>query len=255
MSEFKLVIFDYAKKQIENASAQKALSDLILVKQKNFERTDPDYVVLDKHDMVGTHFMIYETSNLFSPRLIAALRVTYEDRALMHKLKTPLQELMPHLDEKCQRAYQAFRKKHATIADCNSWFVDPNFSLKNSGLRLSDVGYAMVYLQVMRMGFDHIAGCTNEKYKASRWLENIGSFEKGYMFTHPVVPDPHMMILVDSFNEPYLKSVYLDHKEIFDRISEIVPEKMNYIGIQEAVKKYFMDFGAGQGSQERSTAA
>jgi hypothetical protein len=239
MSKFRLVLLDYAKLQIENPLAQKALSDLIIVKQKNFERTDPNYVVIDKHDMIGTHALIYETSDLFNPRLIFALRVTFEDRAKIHNVQTPLQDLIPKLSDRLKNHYLIFQKKHKTLADCNSWFVDPNFSLKTSGLRLSDIGYTMVYLQVARMGLNHIIGCTNEKYKAHRWLENIGSFEKGYDFIHPVVPDPHMLVLIENFNKDYLANVYQENRELFDNLLEISPTGLNYKNIPEMLTELF----------------
>lgn len=236
---FKMIILDYAKIQLDNPISQRLLNDIITIKQKNFERTDPNYVVLDKHDMISTHFLIYDTTNIFSPRLIFALRMTYEDRASKHKIKTPLQDLIPHLSEECKIAYENFHLSHPVLADCNSWFVEPAFSLKESGLRLSDIGYAMVYLQAKRMGFNHIAGCTNEKYKASRWLENIGSFKKGMTFIHPIVPDPHMLVLIEKFNEAYIKSIYDQYQALFDQIYEVIPAELKYKNIQQTISEFF----------------
>ncbi len=77
MSHFRLVIVDYAKEQLENPTAQKILSDVVFAKQKNFLRTDPDYVVTDKHDMIGTHYLIYDTKSFLNPKLIFAIRATF----------------------------------------------------------------------------------------------------------------------------------------------------------------------------------
>lgn len=238
MSKFKLVILDYAKTQLNNSDATKALNDLIVIKQKNFERTDPNYVVVDKHDMIGSHFMIYETSNPYSPKLIFAIRNTYEDRAAKHKLKTPFLDLVPALSQEYQDVFGKYRAQHGTICDCNSWFVDPNFSQKNSGLRLSDIGYVMVYLQLRRMGFDHFVGCTNEKYKAHRWVEHVGSFPKDMTFIHPTVPDPHMVILIEQFNQKFLTETYNEYKVLFDQVFEIIPADANYMNIQDAIKTF-----------------
>lgn len=212
-----------------------------MLKQKNFERTDPNYIVLDKHDMIGTHSLIYETTNLFEPRLVFAIRLTYEDRTQRHKLKTPLQELMPHLDSNCQRAFQTFKSQYPLVADCNSWFVDEEFSLKKTGLRLSDIGYTMVFLQVVRLGINHIAGCTNEKFKAHRRLENIGTFKKGYEFLHPIISDPHMLILIEKFNTAYIKSVYESYKDLFDNLFEITPQGELYKSIAKTIQDEFMN--------------
>lgn len=239
MSNFQLVILDYALTHIETEATRRALNDLIVMKQKNFQRTDPLYVVTDKHDMIGTHFLIYDTTNLYAPKIVFALRVTYEDRAIKHRMNTPFQDLLPNLSLPLQQAYQNFHKAHPVLVDCNSWCVDPNFSQKTSGLKLSDIGYTMVFLQLSRMGHNHMIGCTNEKYKASRWLENIGTFPKGYEFVHPVVPDIHMMAMVENLNQPHFKSVYLQNKALFDNLFEIIPADAAYVSIAETIQQVF----------------
>lgn len=234
LNNFKLVILDYAIGHLDNPSTQHALNDVIINKQKNFARTDPNYVVMDKHDMIGTHYLIYDVSEMFKPKLILAIRTTFEDRAQQHHLKTPIQDLIPQLSPEAQKHYQNFKNKKKYLADCNSWFVDLDYTQKKSGLNLSDIGYAMVYAHVTRMGFDHILGCTNEKYKASRWLEHIGYFDKSHMFIHPVVPDPHMFIIVEKFNTNYLNSIYREYSVLFDNLQEVLPPDFKHQKWEEA---------------------
>lgn len=239
-NNFKLVILDYPISHLSNPSTQRALNDVIINKQKNFTRTNENYVVMDKHDMIGTHYLIYDISEIFNPKLILAIRTTFENRAQQHYLKTPIQELIPQLKLESQEHYQNFRNQKEHLADCNSWFVDLDYTQKNSGLRLSDIGYAMVYAHVVRMGFDHILGCTNEKYKASRWLENIGYFDKSHVFVHPVVPDPHMFIIVEKFNKNYLNSIYKEYDYLFDSLQEILPPDFKHPKWDEA-RRVFLD--------------
>lgn len=241
LNNFKLVILDYALGHLDNPSTQKSLNDIIINKQKNFARTDPNYVVMDKHDMIGTHYLIYDVSEMYNPKLILAIRTTFEDRAKDHHLKTPIQELMPHLSLNSQAHYQNFKNEKKVLADCNSWFVDMDYTQKKSGLKLSDIGYAMVYAHVTRMGFDHILGCTNEKYKASRWLEHIGFFDKSHMFTHPIVPDPHMFIIVEKFNKNYLNSIYRDYSALFNNLQEILPPDFKHRRWPEARSVFLND--------------
>jgi hypothetical protein len=224
MSHFRLVILDYAKEQLDNPQAQKVLSDMIFTKQKNFLRTDPNYVVMDKHDMIGTHYLIYDVKDFMNPKLIFAMRTTFLDRSQQHGVLTPLQSLVPTLDTKLQNAYKDFQKRHPQLVDCNSWFVDPGYSKKNSGLSLSDVGYFMAFMNIHRFGFDNAIGCTNETYNASRWLEPLGDSPKDLLFEHPVVKAPHKMLLVENFNIPHYARVYQEYKELFDELYEIAPE-------------------------------
>lgn len=241
MSQFRLVILDYAMTHLETEATKKSLNDLVVMKQRNFQRTDPFYVVTDKHDMIGSHFLIYDTTPLYNPKLIFALRVTYEDRSIKHRVNTPFQDLVPKLILPQQQAYEAFHSAHPNLVDCNSWCVDPDFSQKKSGLKLSDIGYAMIYLHLSRMGHNHFIGCTNEKYKASRWLENVGTFPKGHEFVHPVVPDTHMITMVENFNQPFFKSVYLQNQALFDELFEIVPTNPGYKSIPETIQSLFKD--------------
>ncbi|MNS59986.1 hypothetical protein D3C72_929610 [compost metagenome] len=223
MSHFRLVILDYVKEQLENPVAQKILSDVLFVKQKNFLRTDPNYVVMDKHDMIGTHYLIYDTTDFLSPKLVFAIRTTFLGRANAHRIETPLMSLVPKLETRLQNAFKDFHKGHPELVDCNAWFVDSAFSKKNSGLALSDIGYFMVCMNAMRNGFNNIVGCTNETYGASRWVEKVGVMEKGLLFEHPSVKAPHMMLLVDQFNLPHFAKVYAENKVIIDELFEVMP--------------------------------
>lgn len=240
MSQFRLVLLDYAKDQLDNLDVQKTVNDLIFTKQKNFLRTDPNYIVMDKHDMIGSHALIYDTSNLFNPKLIFALRTTYDCRATKYNVTPPLTSLKSSFNPEQLAHFESFKKDRGLLADCNSWFVDPDFSLKQSGMRLSDIGYTMMYLQVIRMGYDHIVGCTNEKYKAHRWLLNVGDFKKDFIFNHPVVPDPHMLILIEKFNTDYLQDTYFKHQDLFDEMLDLSIFAREGNSLSKIIEKNFL---------------
>lgn len=225
MSKFRLVILDCAKEQLDNPAAQKIMSEVIFIKQKNFLRTDPNYVVTDKHDMIGTHYLIYDTTDFVNPKLVFAIRTTFLDRSQQHRIETPLMSLVPRMESKLQKAFNDFYVEHPQIVDCNAWFVDPAYSKKNSGLNLSDLGYFMVCMNIMRAGFDNFVGCTNESYNASRWLEHVGSMPKGLIFEHPAVKAPHMLILMSQFNMAHMKSVYEQYQSLIEDIYEVLPSK------------------------------
>ncbi|MFZ3228957.1 MAG: hypothetical protein WA160_02040 [Pseudobdellovibrio sp.] len=241
MKNFRLVILDYAKNQIENPVSQRLLSDLFTVRQKNFERTDPNYIVLDKHDMTGTHALIFDTNNIYEPKLIFAMRVTFQNRARQHKINTPVEDLTIHLNDSCKMDLQDYISRKKNLIEINSLFVDEAYSFKNSGLRLSDIGSTAAFLQISRMGYNHFACCTNEKYKAHRLVENIGRYDKSFEFVHPTVPNPHLLMLVEEFNIPYLQTVYLANKILFDSALELSPKTEGYKTIQETILDAFKD--------------
>jgi hypothetical protein len=238
---FRLFILDYAKKQIDDPLVGKILSDVLVSKQINFWRASADYITLDKHDMIGTHYLIYDTSNLFQPKLVAGIRSTYEVRAQQHQMQTPIRDLLPFLPENCKTAYSEFHSIYPLTADCGSLVVDSNYTFKKTGLKLIDICYAMIYIHVSRMGYGNIIGCTNERFRSSRWLENIGSYKEGLEFIHPQVSDPHLLIMIENFNVPYLKSVCTANESLFKNIQELVPKNADYTDIKSAVNTYIFD--------------
>jgi hypothetical protein len=230
MSQLRLVILDMAKHQIENASTQKVFADLLFTKQKNFLRTDANYVVMDKHDMIGTHYMIYDTTDLMNPKLIFAIRTTYLERAREHRLDTPLMSLLPVMEPELQEAFKSFHSRHPRLVDCNAWFVDQAYSQKNSGLRLSDIGYFLVCMNLMRFGYDNFVGCANETYKVTRWLKEVGTLERGHLFfEHPAVKCPHRLILMKDFNLDHFEEIYLQYKDLIDQTYEMFPTETGLV--------------------------
>lgn len=231
MSQFRLVVLDNTKEQLDSPVAKKILADMLFAKQTNFLRTDPRYVVMDKHDMIGTHYLIYDTTDFVNPKLIFAIRTTFLNRAQDHRLETPLISLLPTMSKPLQEAFKGFHDTHPHLVDCNAWFVDPTYSKKNSGMNLSDLGYLMVSMNCLRHGYNNIVGCTNETYNASRWLEKVGNIRAGLMFEHPVVKAPHKMILLDDFNIPHFSAVYQSHKDLVDGIYEVAPQGQELISL------------------------
>lgn len=235
MQNFRLVILDYAKKQLDNPLVQKALNDMIFIKQKNYERTDPNYVVLDKHDMIGTHILIYETSNLYNPRLVVAQRITYDNRAQIHKVNTPLSDLIPHLNPNCQQAHKNFHLQNPIYAEYNSFFIDPDFSFKKSGIKISDISTTLSFIHTYRLGIENLVTCTNEKYKTHRLLESFGNFSKDFTFTHPTVPDTHMLIMIDKIKISQVLSTYDLYKSLFENTMDLVSPSESLNSINESV--------------------
>lgn len=228
MKNFRLVVLDYPKLHIHNPITKNILIDIIVAKQKGFERTDEFYVPNDRHDLIGTHFLIYDVANPFQQKLIFGIRVTYEERARKHKTRLPILEVESNFNENVKQEFKEFRKKHTELVDCNSLFVDQDYSFKSKGIKFIDIGYSMIIFHLMRLGKEHMVGGTNEKYRSSKWLENFGQFQKDHYFKHPVVEDPHLLVMLENFNLEYVHSVYSENKELFDNLIEFVPESLSY---------------------------
>lgn len=241
MKNFRLVILEYPKLHLNNQITKSILLDLIVAKQNNFERSDELYVPNDKHDLIGTHFLIYDVTNPFQQKLIMGIRLAYEERAKLHKVSLPILETAAVFDKKTLQAFQNYRVSHPELVDCNSLFVDPRYTFKNTGLRLIDIGYAMVFFHLRRLSKNHFVGGSNEKYKSSRWVENVGEFSKEFIFTHPVVKDPHMLIMIDKFKTENIGNLYFENKDLFDNLIEFHPEQYQVFPLVKRYEHYLND--------------
>lgn len=235
MSNFRAVILDYPKLMIENSEVKDVFIDMIQAKQINFAQTSPTYIPMSGLDMVSTHFLVYEVTNIFNPKLILALRTCYEDRVYRHNLTLPIDQYSQWMSEKYQTVFQKYRDKRGPLVDVNAWFVDPDYSFKKTGLNLSEFGFYMVVSHLLKRGYDHFVGTSNEKYKASRWVEPLGQFEKGMYYNHKFVPDPHMLILIEQFNMEWLM-------KCSDEFHSLYANRMEYSpGAQQGEKLYLSD--------------
>ena len=223
--QLKFVVLDNVIQQLDSNEVKKLFSDLVTVKQLNFSKTSDSYISMDKHDMCGTHFLIYDVENFLNPRLVLAIRTTYRSRAKGYNLKLPFDVYYEYLDDLAKNEANNFIKQRGDLVDCNAWFVDSNYSKKNSGLDLSEIAYAGLCTYLLREGYDHFVGCTNEKYKASRWLERVGEFPKQHMFFHPAVECDHKLILMKEFDFSWLQQCSEKYADIISHTLEYKPEK------------------------------
>lgn len=226
MSQFRLVFLEYPKKQLENEEAAKIYSDIIWYKQSNFRRTEENFIIGDKLDMLASHLCIYDTSRIYKPKLVLAIRNTYQDRAKEHRLTLPVESWINYagLDSKVE--FERAQRTKGILVDCNAWFVDPEYSFKKTGVPLSEIGFFMVCLQAMRLGYDHFIGCTNEMYKASRWVEKVGAMKNLNVFDHPMVPGKHRMTYIESFDQNWLSSCITKYGSYIVSAQDLAPSNL-----------------------------
>jgi len=236
MGNFRVVMLDHAKMQLENPLTKKILGDMIVAKQQNFERTDQDYITLDKHDMLGSHVLIYDTANLYKPKLIFTVRVTYQDRAEASKIKTPIQELYEFLNDHCKQGLDNFLERYPSLVECNSLFMEPGYSFGRTGINFTDVGFAVACTQMLNLGYNYFMGCPNAKFKTQKFVEKFGSFPQDYKFIHPKIADPHMLVLLENFNLEHIWNVYQHHKALLDDMLWVMPDGTGYKDFSGAIR-------------------
>lgn len=220
----RLVVLDYPKLIIKDKTTKNVLGDIIQGKQLGFERASKEYVPMSALDMVSSHFLIYDTSDIFSPKLIVAIRNCYEDRAQKHNLPLPYEDYIQYASLEVQKKHAKFRKNKECIVDCNALFVDPNYSRSKTGLPLTEIAWFMAISHMLKRKMHHFVGFTNEKFKASRLIEPIGHFPKDMMFDHPKVKTPHLIILCEPFKFEWLNKCWNDYGDMYKNRIEYKPE-------------------------------
>jgi hypothetical protein len=223
LKNLRLAIVDYPKILIKNNTAHQMISDMLKEKQLNYERTDINYVPFSSLDMISTHFYIYDTTDIYSPLQIVAMRMTSEKRCIKHKLDLPYKSYAHKLTGETQKNFNEFRK-YQNIVDAGSMCVHPNWTAKNIGISLIDIGYFMLFTHIIKTGQHNMMATTNERFKASRTLYPVGEFNKLNHFNHPMVDDPHLLVLFENINSDWLKKSMENYHYLYENRVELVSQ-------------------------------
>lgn len=205
----RLVVIDYAKLQVSDSLAFRLFGDMLCKRQESFLRTRDTFLVIDKHDLIGTHFLVYDTQELFSPKLVAGFRLTYDERAKAHGLEMPIESILSVCPAQARLDFQEFQKEKGPAIQVNTLFIDPQYSFSQSKLKLSDMLFFSVCAYIRRLGFDHYVCATNDRLKTDRWMKRAESYDNTYSFQHPEVHDPHTLFFGKSINKEWLKECFI----------------------------------------------
>lgn len=229
----RLVILDYPKKLLKDELANRVFADLLRFRQINFERSTETHVYVDKLDMIGTHYLVYDVQDLFSPKIVAGIRTSYMSRCANHNLKIPLEDLIPKAVLPVQEAYHKFKAKNGEPVECNGWFINPDFSATKSGGSLPDILFFALTTYLARQGVHHFIGATNERFKASRHVARVGLFEDGYILENPSFPGDHKLTLVDQYHSDWQLECVSRYGSLLKTRVELRPEEMEIRSYEE----------------------
>lgn len=222
----RFVLLDYPKLILDNQTASLVFADYIRLKQTNYDRTSDKYICMDKLDMISTHFLIYNTQNLFHPRIVAGLRLCYEERSDQFGLSLPVETYIGKTDALAQKYFEKFHRKNEMLVDCNGLFVEEDHSFSRTGLPLAEILFFYACVYILRLGKDHFVAAPNERLKTGRWVKKAGDYKEGFRFIHPSVPEPHSLALVDSFKKDWLATCLTDYAHFSAAMTELIPEQV-----------------------------
>lgn len=223
--KLKLVVLDYPKLQLKSGEAQKALTDILIAKQLNYERASDKYLSISPHDLIGTQILIYSEVDEGQRRVVAGLRVDYSNRARNHRIAMPVESIIPQLSQDQKKKCRNFIAKHPTLVQVGAGFVDPDYTFSNTGLRLMELTFFVALHFSVRKGFDHWLTTTNERFKASRWALPTGESNEAIVFTHPQVPDPHKLLMFETLNYSWLLQRAVEYSNLMNNCLELTPPR------------------------------
>jgi hypothetical protein len=215
------------------------MADMLSSRQISFHRTIESYILMDKLDMIGTHFLIYDVSDLYRPKVISGIRVVYNERCQKYGLKLPLDENILSASLPVQEFYRIFKKDKPDLAECTGWYVDSEFSFAKSKLDLAEILFFAITTYLLRQEIPYFSGATNERYKASRWVAKVGEFKDGYTFMHPTIPYDHKLTLVEHFYNDWLRDCFSRYGKLMDNRYEIAPKETEKVSLDQVKERIF----------------
>jgi hypothetical protein len=224
-SHLRLVILDYPKKLLNNEMAKSILADVLTARQIGYQKASETYISIDKLDMIGTHILVCDVSNIYKPKVISGLRLSYNDRCERHDVDLPMDVNIKYSSKETQNVYNLFKANNKCLVESNALFVDSNYSYSKTKIDLSQIMMTGVVSYILRSGNSNFITATNEKFKTSRWVD-FGSYPDGHLFVHPLMPDDHKVILVNSFYMDIMAERFHNLDHFLNQAYEIVPDDM-----------------------------
>jgi hypothetical protein len=114
--------------------------------------------------------------------------------------------------------------------------MEPGYSAGRTGVNFTDVGFAVACVQILMRGYNYFMGCPNAKFKTQKFVEKFGTFPQEYLFIHPKIADPHMLVLLENFNLNHIHEVYQKHKTLLDDMLWVMPDGVLFRNFAEAIE-------------------
>jgi hypothetical protein len=94
----------------------------------------------------------------------------------------------------------------------------------------------IVTLHLRRLGYDHWIGATNERFKASRWLSDIGTFPEGTIFNHPYFPSPHKLVTMEGFRDAWMLSIWEKYSALVKNRYELIASSIRIKSMEAVIE-------------------
>ncbi len=187
--------------QLDNGEATRRFIEVIELRQRLFREHRETILILDAYDLVCDHVLLYSGQD---SRLIGYLRSVSLETCRQYDIAFPMEALIASRPE-YGFAYKRFLNLSKNPMHMGYLCFDPAYKSELNGLKAIDLlawlGFISSGVPVNELGL----ACTlNNRYKqdvpmrlVGEWIPNLPDFK------HPVVDDPHRVVLIPRLAEDY----------------------------------------------------
>lgn len=201
----KIKVVDFLRDLLWNSEARNTYMDILGLRQVCFSESSPGGLFLDPLDLISVHLAVYSTE-LNQSVLVGASRILPQSRCEAHGVSFPLEEIVRTWSPAHRQAFDGYRAHVGDMMNIGYLCVNTQFRSAHGGFRLADVLSWLSARWVSRMGESNLCFFLNQKYRMERWIQPIGPWPALPPAVHPVVKEPHNLVLMRKINANYFQN-------------------------------------------------
>lgn len=212
------------RRLLRDQTAQKAFAEFVELRQRIFSAEYGKALCLDRYDLVADHIIVYENLSFKNP--IAYMRSVTSKACEEVEVPLPIVQSISHSPVH-MRAFSQFMTEVSSPVHMSFLCLDKRYKAALDGFKLVElltwVAFQVAGPQPSKMGY---CSTPNSKFHLNAWIEIMGKAVDGLpKLTHPVIPDPHELILIPKIRESYWKEQEAKFGSLLSNAQWLVPAK------------------------------
>lgn len=210
----KAVYLHFIRDLLNVPQVRSAFCDILALRQSCYMPVNPNILVLDPLDLISTHVILYEPE---SSGILGAMRIVHA--SICHQLKQafPIEQIIKASGLDAHRqAYELFESSVPDVKQIALLCVDPKARWSTSRSPVTEALHWLSARWILNTGNANFCGLVNKRFKGQRWLKCYGDWQALPDVTHPLVPDPHELAIIPSFNSAYIESKRANFGSLYD---------------------------------------
>jgi hypothetical protein len=222
MTKDGLVIIDFMRGLLDHPEARSTFMDIIRLRHDVYSEAQPTFLALDPMDLVGTHFVFYRNGSA-----VGASRCVDSARCQDFQLTLPIQSQIQSCGSPTQQvAWKTFfEETRYRTHNLGMLAVTPQSrthshtrpSLSENSENPINPTEALIWscnYWGYSQGVESTCFTTNQKFKVSRWVKDLGLWPELGPIEHPLNRVPHDLILISQMRNEY----FLERAKLYSEL-------------------------------------